>query len=80
MGESSIGEVGLLFGEAVAGVFGDARAFADGGGGVAAGGVDGGRADDESHGNVRCFLFGAGLRETGNAVWTHPTIESVRTE
>jgi hypothetical protein len=48
-GRVLVAEVGLLFGERVAGVFGDARAFADGGGGVAAGGVDGGRTDHQSH-------------------------------
>ena len=42
--------VGFVFVDAAAGVFGDALAFANVGGGVAAGGVNGGRANDQSHG------------------------------
>ena len=42
--------IGEVFGESLAGVLGDALTFADGCGGVAAGGVDSGRANDESQG------------------------------
>jgi hypothetical protein len=54
-GRGFIGLVRLGLGEPGAGVFGDARAFADFRCGIAAGGVDGGGADDQGHANVRCF-------------------------
>src|SRR5579872_1744551 len=41
--------VGLFLGNAGAGVFDDQRAFANAGSGVAAGGVDGRRANDQRH-------------------------------
>ncbi len=41
--------VGFFFADVAAGVLGDARSFADGRGGVAAGGVNGRGANDESH-------------------------------
>jgi hypothetical protein len=44
--------VGLIFGKQMAGVLSDMIAFSYGGSGVAAGGVDGGGADDESHAGV----------------------------
>lgn len=47
--------VGFGLAEARAGVLGDAAALGDRGGGVAACGVDRGRADDECHRGVRCF-------------------------
>jgi hypothetical protein len=47
-----IGMVGLIFGKQMAGVLSDMIAFSYGGSGVAAGGVDGGGADDESHAGV----------------------------
>ncbi len=52
-----------LFGEALAGVLDDALAATDGCCGVAAGGVDGGGADDEGHGK------GSGFRDQGAGVW-----------
>jgi len=54
-GRGFVRNVGFGLGEEVAGVLGDTLSLADGGGGIAAGGVDGGRADDESHASVRCF-------------------------
>jgi len=56
-GRGLVGDVGFVLAEAVAGVLGDALTLADGRGGVAAGGVDGGGADDQCHANVRCFLW-----------------------
>jgi hypothetical protein len=48
--------VGFFFAYAAPGILGDASAFAEVGGGIAAGGVNGGGANDETHTNVRCFL------------------------
>jgi len=54
-GRVLVAGVGLLLGEAAAGVLGHAGSPAHRGRRVAACGVYGGRADDESHANVRCF-------------------------
>jgi len=56
-GRVRVGFVGLRFGDARAGVLGYAPTLGDRGRGVAAGGVDGGRADDQGHTGVRCFLL-----------------------
>lgn len=42
----------MVFGEQMAGIFGDVVAFANDSSGVTACGVDGGRADNESHAGV----------------------------
>ena len=53
-GRGFVGLVGFGFAEARAGVFGHAAALGDGRCSVAAGGVDGGGADNKIHAVVRC--------------------------
>jgi hypothetical protein len=55
-GRLLVGGVGLIFAHAGACVFGDASTFANGGRGVATGGVDSRRTDDQSHRGIEGSL------------------------